>query len=72
MDILLDGFLFGMKCRICMRMGLKEKVLRMLDENDPSLRRHALLALSKMMVSKWQFLDVASEGMGEANQGRTR
>lgn len=44
-----------------MRLGVKEKVLACLEDADDGVKRQALLAMSKMMVNKWQFLTVSAD-----------
>mmetsp|Transcript_18714 Transcript_18714/g.43440 ORF Transcript_18714/g.43440 Transcript_18714/m.43440 type:complete len:97 (-) Transcript_18714:130-420(-) len=40
--------------RVVSRLGAKEIIMPLMDHENPELRRHALLCVSKLMVHNWE------------------
>lgn len=47
-------------CSVLNGLGVKDSVMSLLNDGDTEMKQQALLTLSKLMVSKWQFMNADS------------
>jgi hypothetical protein len=58
--LLLLSVFFVVSRSIAQHLGLRECVMTLLSHPQTEIRRHALLATSKLMISQWAFLQQPS------------